>query len=76
VINAFFSALLRGCIWIYRHSLSYFIGRHCRFAPSCSEYADEAIRVYGAWRGGCLAAKRIARCHPWGGRGFDPVPKK
>lgn len=46
----------------------------CRFAPSCSAYAIEAIRRYGAARGGWLALKRILRCHPWGGHGADPVP--
>jgi len=46
----------------------------CRFTPSCSTYALEAIEVHGAWRGLRLTAGRVARCHPWGGFGFDPVP--
>ena len=46
----------------------------CRFQPSCSTYAITAIERYGALKGGFLAAKRIARCHPWGGQGHDPVP--
>lgn len=46
----------------------------CRFAPSCSQYAIEAIEKHGAIRGGWLATKRILRCHPWGGHGYDPVP--
>ena len=46
----------------------------CRFQPSCSAYAITALDRYGAWRGSWLAAKRIARCHPWGGCGPDPVP--
>ncbi len=46
----------------------------CRFQPSCSAYAIEALRRYGAMKGGWLAAKRIARCRPWGGHGHDPVP--
>lgn len=46
----------------------------CRFRPTCSAYAVEAIENHGAWRGMRLAARRIARCHPWGGHGWDPVP--
>ncbi|AOF96783.1 MULTISPECIES: membrane protein insertion efficiency factor YidD [Sphingobium] len=46
----------------------------CRFAPSCSEYAILAIRKYGAIKGSWLAGKRLMRCHPWGGSGYDPVP--
>ncbi|WP_231731112.1 MULTISPECIES: membrane protein insertion efficiency factor YidD [Sphingomonas] len=46
----------------------------CRFTPSCSAYAIEALRRYGAAKGGWLAVRRIARCHPWGGHGHDPVP--
>ena len=46
----------------------------CRYAPSCSSYAITALRRYGAFKGGWLAAKRIGRCHPWGGSGNDPVP--
>lgn len=46
----------------------------CRFAPSCSQYAIEALQKYGALKGGWMAAKRLMRCHPWGGCGFDPVP--
>lgn len=46
----------------------------CRFTPSCSAYAIAALERYGAFKGGWLAIKRISRCHPWGGSGFDPVP--
>ena len=46
----------------------------CRFAPSCSAYAIEALERHGAFRGGWLTLKRLLRCHPWGGNGFDPVP--
>ncbi|MGH9918106.1 MAG: membrane protein insertion efficiency factor YidD [Nitrososphaerales archaeon] len=47
----------------------------CRYVPSCSDYAAEAIAVHGAVRGGLLSMRRIARCHPWGGHVFDPVPR-
>ncbi len=46
----------------------------CRYAPSCSQYAIEAVRKYGAVKGSWLATKRLMRCHPWGGSGYDPVP--
>lgn len=66
--------LLRAVIWLYRHSLSALMGRTCRFEPTCSAYADEAIRLYGVRKGGWLALRRFLRCHPWGGSGYDPVP--
>ena len=46
----------------------------CRFTPTCSQYAVEALRKYGPVKGGWLTLKRLARCHPWGGSGYDPVP--
>ncbi|MEQ8829015.1 MAG: membrane protein insertion efficiency factor YidD [Alphaproteobacteria bacterium] len=66
--------LLIGLIQLYRVTLSYFLGRRCRFLPTCSEYGLEAVRRHGARRGGALAVRRILRCHPWGGSGHDPVP--
>ena len=65
---------LRALVIGYRYSLSALIGRQCRFAPTCSAYAIEAIERHGAIAGGWLALRRIARCHPWGGSGYDPVP--
>ena len=59
----------------YRVSLSPWLGRSCRFDPSCSAYAIEALQEHGAFRGSMLAARRIARCHPFGGSGYDPVPR-
>lgn len=68
------AALLRLLILFYRYTLSFFIGGRCRFTPTCSVYADEALRRYGPLKGGKLALKRLSRCHPWGGEGHDPVP--
>lgn len=68
------TAILRGIIWLYRHTLSYFLGGQCRFTPTCSAYAGEALRVHGAVKGSALTLRRFCRCHPWGGQGFDPVP--
>ena len=59
---------------IYRLTLSPFIGWQCRFDPTCSHYALEALSKHGALRGSWLALRRLARCHPWGGWGYDPVP--
>lgn len=67
---------LRGLVWLYRHSLSPLLGIHCRYEPTCSRYASEALRLHGAFTGGWLALRRIARCHPWGGSGYDPVPPR
>ncbi len=58
----------------YRHVISPLLPMSCRYQPSCSAYAEEAIRRFGPWRGGRLALARLLRCHPWGGYGFDPVP--
>lgn len=66
--------LLQFLIQAYRVLLSPFLGSHCRFTPSCSQYATEAIQRYGALRGSWLALKRIARCHPLCDGGYDPVP--
>lgn len=64
-------------IWIARFwqlGPSRIIPPSCRYQPSCSQYAIEALQKYGAIKGGWLATKRILRCHPWGGHGHDPVP--
>jgi len=61
-------------IRLYQWTLSPLLPRACRFAPSCSEYAAEAILTHGLLRGMQLGLRRLSRCHPWGGHGYDPVP--
>ena len=68
------SKLLVGLIHLYRYVLSPMLGPSCRFYPSCSEYAQQAIVRYGALRGTWLAGKRLVRCNPWHCGGHDPVP--
>ena len=65
---------LRGLVRLYQLTLSPLLPMACRFDPSCSRYAMEALARHGALKGGLLAAKRLGRCHPWGGSGYDPVP--
>jgi len=61
-------------IRVYQYTLSPFIGRSCRYTPTCSHYSIEALEKHGPFKGGWMAAKRIASCNPWGGEGYDPVP--
>ncbi|HEV8026652.1 MAG TPA: membrane protein insertion efficiency factor YidD [Stellaceae bacterium] len=68
------SLVLRGLIRAYQLFLSPLVGPTCRYLPSCSDYAATAIRRHGAVAGSWLALKRLLRCHPWGGSGYDPVP--
>jgi putative membrane protein insertion efficiency factor len=70
VVSRLLSLLIRS----YRYGLSPFLGMHCRFHPSCSAYALEALERHGAGRGVWLVLTRIARCHPWHPGGHDPVP--
>ena len=69
-----FVFLLRASIRAYQWTIAPVIGVNCRYAPSCSEYACEAIGRHGALAGIYLAARRLLRCHPWGDWGYDPVP--
>ncbi len=68
-------ATLRGLIRFYQWTISPWIGTNCRFDPTCSRYAEVAITRFGAWRGSYLTVRRLLRCHPWGGQGYDPVPE-
>jgi putative membrane protein insertion efficiency factor len=68
------ASILKIAIKGYKLGVSPWLGANCRYEPSCSGYALEAVERHGAVRGSWLAARRIARCHPWGGSGYDPVP--
>lgn len=75
--NAVSRLLAMPLIWLvklYRLTISPWLGGNCRFQPTCSTYAIEALQSHGVMHGSWLAAKRIARCNPWGGSGYDPVP--
>jgi len=73
--NKFFKLLLIIPIKIYQKFLSPYLGSNCRYTPTCSHYTVEAIEEWGALKGGWMGFKRIMSCHPWGGSGYDPVPK-
>lgn len=62
-------------IKFYQHAISPFLGPSCRYTPTCSQYAIEAIEEWGPFKGSFLTIKRLSRCHPWGGHGYDPVPE-
>ena len=74
MVNKVFSGVFVALIKIYQITLSPFLGKQCRFLPTCSQYGIEAIQKHGALKGSWLTLKRIVRCNPWGGSGFDPVP--
>ena len=72
-------ALSRGLIGVvraYQVTLSPLLGANCRYQPTCSHYMIGAIEVWGPWRGSWLGLRRIGRCHPWAGHGYDPVPAR
>lgn len=76
MIRKIASQLLILPIRFYQGAISPLLPAACRYTPTCSRYAIEAIQVHGPWRGSLLAIRRILRCHPWGGSGYDPVPPK
>ena len=69
-------AVARALIRAYQLTFSAIFGRHCRYLPTCSDYADEAIGRFGLWAGGWMTLARILRCNPWSASGFDPVPDR
>ena len=66
--------MLSAPVYVYRYCISPFTPMACRFNPTCSAYALQALKAHGPLKGGWLAVRRMVRCHPWGGSGFDPVP--
>ena len=76
LMSGLMSGALRGLIRLYQLTLAYFFVGACRYEPSCSAYAMEAVTRHGALKGSLLAAHRLCRCGPWGGRGYDPVPDR
>src|SRR4029077_11894622 len=76
LVSSLISGFLRGAIRAYQLTLAYFFVGACRYEPSCSAYAAEAVLRHGALKGSWLAAHRLCRCGPWGGRGYDPVPNR
>jgi len=68
-------SLFQALIKLYSWTISPLLGTRCRFAPSCSQYAHQALEQHGAAKGLWLTSKRLCRCHPWGGEGYDPVPE-
>ena len=71
-----FAYILSLPIRLYRLAFSPWVGSNCRFMPTCSEYAMESLKKYGLIKGTYLSIKRIGKCHPWGGHGYDPLPMK
>ena len=68
------ASLLQALVMVYRYGISPVLPGHCRYHPTCSAYALDAIRLHGPWRGSLMAVARVLRCAPWGGWGYDPVP--
>ncbi len=76
MINNFLVKILTFWIKVYRYLISPLKGPSCRFSPTCSAYALEALKIHGLWKGILLSLKRVVRCNPFGGFGLDPVPEK
>jgi len=72
-VNRALAGVIIAVVWTYRCTLGYFMGGHCRFQPTCSQYMLDAVEKHGPWRGGWCGIKRICRCHPFGGSGYDPA---
>jgi len=75
-LKLIFSKLIVGSVRFYQLAISPWLGKSCRYTPTCSQYMIEAVNEWGPMKGFWLGIKRIGSCHPWGGEGYDPVPKK
>lgn len=75
-LKSIFSYIIIGIVRFYQLAISPWLGKSCRYSPTCSQYMIEAVQEWGPLKGGWMGLKRIGRCHPWGGHGHDPVPKK
>lgn len=76
MLQKFFIIILIKLIRFYQVAISPWLGKNCRYQPTCSQYMLEALKVHGLYKGVFLGIKRILSCHPWGGSGYDPVPSK
>ena len=76
MLQKIFIIILIKLIRFYQVAISPWLGKNCRYQPTCSQYMLEALKVYGLYKGVFLGIKRILSCHPWGGSGYDPVPHK
>ncbi len=75
VVSKIGRGIIIGLVRFYQGAISPYLGRTCRYSPTCSQYMIEAVNEWGALKGFWLGIKRIGRCHPWGSHGHDPVPK-
>lgn len=75
-LNLIFSKLIVGLVRFYQLAISPWMGKSCRYSPTCSQYMIEAVNEWGPMRGFWMGLKRVGTCHPWGGEGYDPVPKR
>ncbi len=75
LINNIFRWLIVGIVRFYQLAISPWLGKSCRYSPTCSQYMIEAVNEWGALKGFWMGLKRIGSCHPWGDHGYDPVPE-
>ncbi|MFP8487960.1 membrane protein insertion efficiency factor YidD [Gracilimonas sp. Q87] len=75
-LKLIFSKLIIGSVRFYQLAISPWLGNSCRYSPTCSHYMIEAVNEWGPLKGFWLGIRRIGTCHPWGGEGYDPVPKR